>query len=531
MWVVVLIVVGIGVVGYFSSPEEAPPNAPAIVPPSPTPTATAVPTPTPTPTPKPAPTATSTPKPLPLYVVLASEPDEVDAQYIYDHALRFERDAAELPIGDVRSDTGFAAILQPSAFPKLTLIDARRGFINIVSWQYSPAFVTLDGVVYDAWVLKPDSPIGFLRNTTVKIGRDEPLPASVPTLTPTPKPGPTATSTPRPVPTATPTPRPPPTPTTAPGSTPVIYQPSTSNILTAAEMRDLRQYALGLINQDRADHGLSPVQLGSNVAAQMHAEDMLDHDYFGHWWADGRKPYMVYSQTGGTSYNSENASTSGWTDRRWEERGCDSLLVNCVRPNVRESIRNHQWAMMYDDAHADWGHRDNILREGHRAVSIGIASNGRRMTFVQHFEGGAVLAHGPPEISDNNVLSFSMDKVEGGVLVGGVVAIYYDPLPTPKTPEQIDRLESYCTGGGFTTSCGGPVARILEPPGAGYHYTDLDPNEIVANTWVDTDDNFRFEVNVRGLMRLPGVYTVTVWRDTGGVRFEEVLIRLSVFVE
>ena len=207
MLVVVLIVIGIGAVGYFPSLEESSSTAPAAAPPThtPTPTATAVPTPTPTPTPKPAPTATPTPRPLPLYVVFASERDEVDAQYIDEHALRFEWDAAELPIGGVQSNTRFVAILQPSAFPKLTLIDARRGFINIVSWQYSPAFITLGEEVYDAWVLKPDSPVGFLSNTTVKIGRDEPLPASVPTLTLTSKPGPTATPTPRPPPTPRPT--------------------------------------------------------------------------------------------------------------------------------------------------------------------------------------------------------------------------------------------------------------------------------------------------------------------------------------
>ena len=430
---------------------EAPPTSPppVITSPSPTPTATAVPTPTlpavvplvapptatptpspsPTPTmvvaPTPTPTPTPTPRPLALYVVVASERDEVDAQYIDDHALRFEWDATELAIGDIPVDTRFAAILQPNAFPKLTIIDVRRGFINIVSWQYSPAFITLGEEVYDAWVLRPDSPFGLFRDTTVKIGRNEPLPTPVPTATPTMTPSPTATFTPLPRPTATPkptvtpTPRPTatrtprPAPTATPRPTPVLYQPSTSNILTSAEISDLRQYALGLINEDRADHGLPPVQLGRNIAAQMHAEDMLDHDYFGHWWADGRKPYMVYSQTGGTSYASENASYSGWTDREWEAQKCDSFRVRCSVSEPSQAIAKHQWGMMYDDAHADWGHRDNILRESHRAVSIGIASNGRRVTFVQHFEGGAALAHGPPELSSDNVLSFSMDKVEG----------------------------------------------------------------------------------------------------------------------
>ena len=72
-----------------------------------------------------------------------------------------------------------------------------------------------------------------------------------------------------------------------------------------------------LINMDRGQYGISPVRLGSNIAAQLHAQDMVEHSYLGHWWLDGRKPYMVYTQTGGTSYASENAAFSGWTDRRW----------------------------------------------------------------------------------------------------------------------------------------------------------------------------------------------------------------------
>ena len=109
--------------------------------------------------------------------------------------------------------------------------------------------------------------------------------------------------------------------------------------------------------------------------------------------------------------------------------------------------------------------------------------------------------------------------------------MYYDPLPTPKTPEQIDRLGSYCIGGGFTTSCGEAVVRILEPLGTGYYYSDLDPNEVVALSWLETNDKFMFKADVGSLMQTPGVYTVVVWRDTGGVWLEEVLVELSVFVK
>ena len=313
-------------------------------------------------------------------------------------------------------------------------------------------------------------------------------------------------------PTATPRPTPPPTP---------------SSGLPAEELDSLRYLALRLINNDRADHGLPPVGLGTNPAAQLHAEDMLVHDYFGHWWADGRKPYMVYTQTGGTSYAGENVASSGWTDREWQAESCGSFRVNCIIDSPEEAITELQWAMMYDDAHADWGHRDNILGESHRAVNIGVASNGRRTTFVQHFEGGAVEANGPPVLSASGRLSLEVAKRETGISVWEVVSVYYDPLPTPKTPAQIDALDSYCTGGGFTTLCPRSFAQILVPAGADFFYSNLDSNEVVANSWNETSAGFSFTADMGHLMRRPGVYTVLIFeRDT-----EEVLVELSLLVE
>ncbi len=258
---------------------------------------------------------------------------------------------------------------------------------------------------------------------------------------------------------------------------------------------------------------------------------MLEHDYFGHWWADGSKPYMMYTRAGGRSYVAENVATSGWTDDEWERNDCDSFLVTCQVSDVREAITRHQYSMMYDDAHANWGHRDNILRESHRAVSIGIASNGRRVTLVQHFEGGAALANGPPYLSSDSILTLSIAKAEPAIRVGGVVSVYYDPPLRPLTPLEIDTLRSYCTGGGATTYCGDPVVRILDPPGEGYYYTDLEPNEVVASSWDETEEHFGFGADVGGFMHEPGVYTVIVWRDTGGGWLSEVLIELSVLVE
>ena len=335
----------------------------------------------------------------------------------------------------------------------------------------------------------------------------------------------TATARPRPTvipPTATslpPTPIPP-TATPLPTVTPT---PSGE-----ARLAQLRQYALGLINKDRADHGLPPVALGTNIAAQHHAEDMLAHDYFGHWWADGRKPYMVYSQAGGTSYVAENAATSGFTNQQWNAQGCNSFLVRCIVPTPEKAIEDLQWGMMYDDAHANWGHRDNILGTTHRAVNIGIASNGRRVTFVQHFEGGAATAAAPPRLSDGRHLSLTVTKVETGITVGGVVSIYFDPLPVPMTAAQNDALNSYCVGGGATTSCGDPVVDILKPPPPGSFYANLDSNEVVAQTWQETPTAFSLFADIGSHLQNRGVYTVVVWRDTGGGWLSERLVELTI---
>ena len=321
-------------------------------------------------------------------------------------------------------------------------------------------------------------------------------------------------STPDPVlPQATPTPEPPKRATPTPLS------------------EDLIQMALRRINQDRDAHDVPPVILGSNPAAQLHAEDMLEHNYLGHWWVDGRKPYMVYTQTGGTSYVSENVASIGWTDREWEERGCDSALVRCGVSSPVSAISEMHQFMVYNDAHADWGHRDNILGKRHRAVNIGIGTNGKRVTLVQHFEGGAAVASAPPALSSNNRLSLEVEKREPGLRIGEVVTVYYDSPPAAQTPRDIDRLDSYCLGGSFTAQCGEPVASIFAPPPPGYSYPALQTYEVVARSWRETDSRFTFQADMGTRLNKSGVYTVVVWRDSGGATLDEVLVELSLFAE
>ncbi len=404
---------------------EAPPTSPppVITSPSPTPTATAVPTPTPpavpppvaqptaTPTPSPSPTPivvatptpTTTPRPFALYVVLASEPDEVDAQYIDDHALRFKWDATELAIGDVPLDTRFAAILQPSAFPKLTLIDVRRGFINIVSWQYSPAFITLDGEVYDAWVLRPDSPFGLFRDTTVKIGRNEPLPTPVPTPTPTTTPSPTPTFTPAPTATPTSTPTPRATATPRPNATPTLtvtptprptVAPLPVETVTPSAIDDrypggvpldistIEAMIIRLTNEECQRAGLEPLQHDPSISriARMHSEDMILRG-FSHVLG-GRDPTDRALDAGYDcrAYRPDGSYTYGLSENIFKyPRIREWLIWPSGSRQVSKALGTEEMAVALVQGWMDSpGHRANILDRDARRIGVGVAIEERQ---------------------------------------------------------------------------------------------------------------------------------------------------------
>ena len=365
-------------------------------------------------------------------------------------------------------------------------------------------------------------------------------PAAVVALpTPTPSPAPTPVPTPAPTPLPTPT-TPPPSPTPAPpavliptpASTPTSMPPSpTPTISRDAQLALLRQSALELINKDRAEQGLAPVVLGSNPMAQMHAEEMLKHNYTGYWLVDGRKPYMVYTETGGRSYVSVNVNSSGYTDQQWATEGCSTSSEACVVLSPEAAIAQGQTEMMNDDRDTGRSSRDKILAPAHQSVSIGVAWNARRVVYVQHFEGGAAVALSPPQLLLRRYLSFTLQKEESGVHVGGVVSVYYDPPVSSMSPATIDALDRYCTGSGRSAECGEPVVRILPTLEPGNSYTGLTVNDVVATQWDETEKSFTFSADVGVLMQKPGVYIVVVWRNTTGAPLSEKLVELSVFVE
>ena len=379
---------------------------------------------------------------------------------------------------------------------------------------------------------------------------------SKPTATPTvsPSPSPTATPTPSPSPTATSTPSPTATPTATPSPSP------TATPIPEPHLRHLgeKRYMLELINAERVRAGLRPVVLGSNAAAQLHAEASLENCFASHWGTDGLKPYMRYSLAGGYQSNAEN-----WSGNSYycvgESDGYRTIA------GAEQAIRNAMESLMDSP-----GHRDNILDPWHRKINVGLAWNEYNFIVIQHFEGDYVGYHRLPEIA-NGVLSMS-GTTRNGVDLGGDdglgVQIFYDPPPHALTRGQVSR--TYCYGSGLQ------IAGLRHPPADNRYYlqddfsTDYrpcpDPYRVPADAdgprsldeahaywreayeesqvrpgtsitvpwitaidWTLTDRDFALSADISDLLTGygSGVYTVTLW---GRIEGEDVMIsKYSIF--
>ena len=382
-----------------------------------------------------------------------------------------------------------------------------------------------------------------------------------PTHTPPPTATPTATSTPEPthtpIPTPTRVPTQTPTPTVTPPPTAI---PDTTN-RTPPHLKHLgyKEYALRLINEQRAGQGLNAVALGTNDAAQMHADDSLANCFSSHWGSDGLKPYMRYTLTGGNQYNAENISGSDYCIKSSDRYA----PISDVEDEIRESS---------EGLFRSPGHRRNILKPQHKKVNIGIAWDRYNFKFVQHFEGDYVEYESAPSLQ-GGVLSMK-GRVKNGAGLGSEnglgVQIYYDRPPRPLTLGQLSR--TYCYGAGVQ------AAALREPLTGGWFYprdefsttqqTCPDPYDvaptapapkshreanafwqsayaasqsspprsvtapwITALTWDTSSSEFNVVADIGGVLRQhgAGVYTVTLWADIGGS--ETPVSEYSIFYE
>lgn len=277
---------------------------------------------------------------------------------------------------------------------------------------------------------------------------------------------------------------------------------------------ELVQHALDLINEDRADFGLPPVELSTNQAAQAHAEDVFSTKQISHWMTNGEKPYMTYTRYGGEGSVQQNVAIAGFSAGQYEE--CRSnILVDCERIEPLSTIEELEYEMMYKDRECcNDGHRDNILDPRHTHVSIGIVYDRYYLAFVENFENNYGL-----DVDVNN----GQVRVSGQLREGELeqIVIYYDGMPTPAIYEQNKHRLSY--------SAGELAATVVKPLPPGYYYeTPQGYTLIQANRWGEGDSvNVMF--NLASAVEEDGVYTLFAVVKDGEELFDA--MSYSIFVD
>jgi uncharacterized protein YkwD len=292
-----------------------------------------------------------------------------------------------------------------------------------------------------------------------------------------------------------------------------ILQPSSQQPSTMPR-EELVQHVLNRINKDRADFGLLPVELSSNQAAQIHAEDVFRTRQISHWMTNGEKPYMTYTQYDGEGSVQQNVAIAGFSLEQYEQ--CvTNVLVKCEEIEPLSTIDQLQYEMMYNDKECcNDGHKYNILNPRHTHVSIGIVYDQYYLALVQNFENNYGL---DVEVEDSEI------EISGTLLDGQLdhIAIYYDEMPTRTVYEQNKDLLSY--------SAGELVAVVVKPPPPGYYYEPLEGYDIIeADRWTVQGDSVNVGFDLADAVGEDGAYTLFALVKDGEETFD--VTSHSVFV-
>ena len=272
-----------------------------------------------------------------------------------------------------------------------------------------------------------------------------------------------------------------------------------------ASLDRLYAEALGAINGHRTSMGRDPVQLSGNAAAQMHAQDVLGQLRISHYMSNGEKPYMTYSMAGGAGYVAQNVAFGGY-DRPGQCGG----HVQCARIDPSASIRGHHNGMMFDDAHADWGHRDNILDPRHTHVSIGVAYTDYTLAFVQNFEARHMAGPGAAGEPANPISLDGSGRITvAGSMDAGLdvhsIGVHHDPMPSAAT--------YWAHADDMSYGLGRPVAHVYEPHPRGYVSTGVDV--IMADRWDVSGGSVLVRFDAPEAMSRNGAHTFYVWLEDG----------------
>ncbi|HVA83189.1 MAG TPA: CAP domain-containing protein, partial [Candidatus Aquilonibacter sp.] len=298
------------------------------------------------------------------------------------------------------------------------------------------------------------------------------------------------------------------------GNYTTTISPSTiPTTISSGQNPSLYQYALSLINNDRAQYGLAPVTLSNEPSAQQHSQSMLDNNYFSHWDTYGMKPYMRYTLLGGTQGVAENIA--------YQSGSSCTLLFCSGNINPQNALQEMEYSMMYNDsACCKNGHRDNILDPNHNQVSIGIAYNSSTIYFTEDFIDSYIFWNANSPGYSNGGEMYLSGTLPSGYALSSVFVTYDSPVSN-MSKAQLAATSEY----GY----GPNIAGVVSSPN--YFYSGL--STIVADQYSASPGSFSVSFNMQKLISEHGAgeYTVLIWLNGTSSQSSFVDASYTVFVD
>jgi uncharacterized protein YkwD len=199
------------------------------------------------------------------------------------------------------------------------------------------------------------------------------------------------------------------------------------------DMLRLKLAQLDYINKSRKKYGAPPVALdilASRVANRM-AKEAVRGGFTGHWNMRGEKPYQRFSFAGGTDHVSENAAAS-WSSAAFDAGGQSYARL------MREAHDN----FMAEAAPND-GHKRNCINPVHNYVGIGVYLEGGQFRYYEEFiDRYLEFTNVETRLAVNEETFLTVKPLRIGDIAYALI-VYYEALPAPMTPAQINRMGSY----------------------------------------------------------------------------------------
>ena len=309
---------------------------------------------------------------------------------------------------------------------------------------------------------------------------------------------------------------------------------------------DVKLQMLEWINDERAKAGAPLLRLGSNAAAQIHAENMLAACMWSFWGADGTKDYTRYSLAGGYQYSFPDGF---YMSRRPDRCGkstdgyvtLSEPLFPKIKPGLEDLVHTRTYGGLWLDPYF-------------QTISMGLAWDTYTLRAFLQLEPDFVDFKQLPTIHDGilEVQGHATRGVEFKHPEDLEIGLIYDPPPRHLTEGQLQLAKCY--------SRGRPAASILPRLAAGVAHPatdtapwtpcksphDLKPNErvepapplepvtvhqVTASRWDVEGDRFAITADISAVLAEhgPGIYTLEM--VTGSDDLPIGLVQYSIFHE